>query len=54
MKGKSKKNVKAESNFATVKISRITINKLRENKRINKTPISGFIDMAVEEKLSRQ
>jgi hypothetical protein len=52
--GGVKKKKKAESKFVTVKINRKYYDKVKANKDINRTPISAFIEMAIDEKLERQ
>ena len=52
--GGAKKKKGNRGRFATVKIMRTTLNKLKANKEKNRTPIGGFIDMAVDEKLERE
>lgn len=49
---KKKKSVGVK--FISVKISRITYDKIVANKEKNRTPISAFVEMAVDEKLARQ
>lgn len=46
----SKKNKSSDSKFATVKISRTSLEKLQANKKKTGVPISVYIDQMVEER----
>jgi len=52
--GANKKKIKSESKYATVKISRSSLDKVKENKDKTRVPILVFIETAIDEKLSRQ
>lgn len=54
MKGGNKKNgVREDVSFDTIRVRRTTLNKLKSYKEVTGTPMSTFVDKAVDDRLKK-